>query len=257
MQKHPEKEKGTFMEKSTLKKIVGAVRELELKKSRNDSQFEFYDKKRRRIEREGREISKSGSKKAVEYYKQNKETLNFCYSFMGKIENENKVINNQIKQYLINYILITFVEKLNKLKTFNYKKLDKIINEISTVTNKIHNFKNYNHNVLCKNCDYTNSIDLCIDYNDNINVINDCTKYFEKHLAKKTIIKKFAIDDFKEFINWDIKTLEQEVQDNNTTEAKLNEFKSKIEKLINDYNQERKKLTINQENYKYIYIMQN
>lgn len=30
------------MEKTTLKKIIGAVRKLEIKKSRNDSQFEFY-----------------------------------------------------------------------------------------------------------------------------------------------------------------------------------------------------------------------
>ncbi len=35
------------MEKTTLlKKIIGAVRELEIKKSVNDSQFEFYSKKK-------------------------------------------------------------------------------------------------------------------------------------------------------------------------------------------------------------------
>lgn len=272
------------MKKTTLKKIIRAVRELEVKKSRNDSQFEFYNKKKRRIERKERimmtassnywdeisgELDKCGETKKVEliekykkmnkeyheYYRQNKETLDFCYSFMDKTENENKVINNQIKQYLINYILTVFVEKLNRSKTFNYKKLDKMIDEISTETNKIHNFKNYNHNVLYKSCDYVKSVYLRLDYNDDINVIYDCIKYFESHLTKKTITKKFSIDDFKDFIKWDIKTPEQEAQDNAITEAKLNALKSKIEKLISDYNQKRKKLTINQDNYKYIYVV--
>ena len=246
---HPKKEKRhTIMEKTVLKKMIKAVRDLEIKKSVNDSQFEFYSKKKHRIERkERRALEKSSNiKEATERYKNNKETLDFCYQFMDKIENENKVINNQIKQYLINYVLTILVEKLNKLKTFNYKKLDKIIDEISTETNKIHNFKNYNHNVLYKSYDYIKSVCLCIDYNDNTTVIYDCIKYFEEHLTKKTITKKFEIDDFKKFINWDIKTPEQEAQDNATTEAELNALKSKIEKLISDYNQERKKLTINQ-----------
>lgn len=75
-------------------------------------------------------------------------------------------------------------------------------------------------------------------------------------MTKKTITKKFSIDDFKDLIKWDIKTPEQEAEDNATTENNLNELKSKIEKLISDYNQERKKLTINKENYKYMYMSQ-
>lgn len=283
---HPRKEKEHIMEKTTLRKIIKAVRELKIKESRNDSQFEFYNKKRRRIEHKERtlwnkaddfwndvkeELNKCNdeAKKAElrekcnnmneeysNYYKQNKETLDFCYSFMDKIENENKVINNQIKQYLINYILTVLVEKLNKLKTFNYKKLDKIIDEISTEANKIYNFKNYNHNVLYKSCDYIKSVYLSLDYNNDTNIIYDCIKYFESHLTKKTITKKFDIDDFKKYINWDIKTPEQEAQNNATIESDLNVLKSKIEKLISDYNQERKKLTINQNNYKYMYVRQ-
>lgn len=246
------------MEKTTLKKIIKAVRELEIKKSRNDSQFEFYQKKKRRIEKkEKRMIEENDNKAALEYYKKNKETVDFCYEFMDKIENENKIINNQIKQYLTNYVLTVLVEKLNRSKTFNYKKLDKIINEISNETNKIHNFKNYNHNVLYKSCDYIKSVYLSLDYNDDTNIIYNYIKYFESHLTKKTITKKFDIDDFKEFISWDIKTPEQEAQDNTTIETDLNALKSKIEKLISDYNQERKKLTINQDNYKYMYMRQN
>lgn len=154
------------MEKNTLKKIIAAVRQLEIEKSVNDSQFEFYNKKRRRIERKERRMIKNSNctaEEKIKYYKQNKETLNFCYQFMDKVENENKVINRQIKQYLTNYILIAFVEKLNKLKTFNYKKLDKLISDISTEANKIYNFYNYNHNVLYKSCDYTNSVYLWQD----------------------------------------------------------------------------------------------
>lgn len=244
------------MEKTTLKKIITAVRQLEIKKSVNDSQFEFYSKKIRRIERKIKNSNCTAEEK-TKYYKQNKKTLDFCYQFMDKVENENKVINRQIKQYLTNYILIAFVEKLNKLKTFNYKKLDKISSEVSTEANEIHNFYNYNHNVLYKSCDYINSVYLRIDYNDDINVIYDCIKYFEEHLTKKTITKEFSIDDFKNFITWDIKTPEQEAQDNATKEAELSRLKSKIEKLISDYNQNRKKLTINQNNYKYMYIRQN
>lgn len=274
------------MEKTTLKKIIKAVRELEIKKSRNNSQFEFYKKKKRRIEHKERalwnkaddfwndikeELNKCNdeakkaelkekcnnmNEKYSNYCKQNKETINFCYQFMDKIENENKAINNQIKQYLTNYVLIVFVEKLNRSKTFNYKKLDKIINEISSETNKIHNFKNYNHNVLYKSCYYIKSVYLSLDYNDDTNIIYDYIKYFESHLTKKTITKKFDIDDFKKYINWNIKTPEQEAQDNATIESDLNALKSKIEKLISDYNQECEKLTINQNNYKYMYVRQ-
>lgn len=41
------------MEKTTLKKIITAVRQLEIKKSINDSQFEFYNKKRLFIKNKG------------------------------------------------------------------------------------------------------------------------------------------------------------------------------------------------------------
>lgn len=51
MQESTQKRKRHIMEKTTLKKIIGAVRELEVKKSRNDSQFEFYWKKKHKIER--------------------------------------------------------------------------------------------------------------------------------------------------------------------------------------------------------------
>lgn len=50
------------MEKSTLKKIIREViRELEIKKSVNDSQFEFYRKKKRRIERKERVMMTASS----------------------------------------------------------------------------------------------------------------------------------------------------------------------------------------------------
>lgn len=137
-------QKEHIMEKTVLKKIIKAVRDLEVKKSVNDSQFEFYNKKRRRIERkEKRMIEETNdSKEAIKYYKNNKETLDFCYEFMNKIENENKIINNQIEQYLTNYIVIVLVDKLNKLKTFYYKKLDKILNQIKNEVDKIHKFSN-------------------------------------------------------------------------------------------------------------------
>lgn len=241
------------MEKTTLKKIIKAVRELEIKKNKNNSQFDFYWKKKARIERKEKRMIEVGSnKEALEYYKQNKETLNFCYGFIDKIENENKIINNQIKQYLANYILIALVDKLNKLKVFSYKKLHKIVNDVNKEANKIHYFGCYFIYA------YENKHEL---YLDTINdreaiIIDDYVKYIESHLTKKTITKKFSIDDFKDFIKWDIKTPEQEAEDNATTENNLNELKSKIEKLISDYNQERKKLTINKENYKYMYMSQ-
>ena len=45
------------MEKTTLKKIIRAVRDLEVKKSVNDLQFEFYNKKKHRIERKERRMA--------------------------------------------------------------------------------------------------------------------------------------------------------------------------------------------------------
>jgi hypothetical protein len=101
-----------------------------------------------------------------------------------------------------------------------------------------------------KNCyfiyAYENEHELYLDTaNDREAIIlDDYVKYIESHLTKKTITKKFSIDDFKNFINWDIKTPKQEAQDNTTTEAELNASKSKI------------KLTINQGNYKYMYTRQ-
>lgn len=128
------------MEKTTLKKIIGAVRELEIKMSKNDSQFEFYWKKKHKIERRIEEIN--DSKKAIEFNRNNRETLDFCYGFMDKVENENEIINNQIEQYLTNYVVIILVDKLNKMKTFNYKKLDKILSQIEDEIDKIHKFNN-------------------------------------------------------------------------------------------------------------------
>lgn len=272
------------MEKNTLKKIIRAVRELEIKMSKNDSQFEFYNKKKHRIERKERrmmtassnfwdEISgkldkceeakkteliekhKKMNKEYHEYYRQNEEAINFCYQFMDKLENENKVINNQIQQYLANYVLITLVDKLNKAKTFNYKKLDKILKQIEEEAEKIHKFGWCSCSLYIHDDGYSNQLILKFrNYSDRMYIMYDFKKYLESHLTKKTITKKFSIDDFKDFISWDIKTPEQEAQDNATTEAELNALKSKIEKLISDYNQEIKKLTINKDNYQYIYI---
>lgn len=284
--KHPEKKRGTFMEKSTLKKIIGAVRELEMKKSVNDSQFEFYKKKKRRIEgKEERAIeelrsirnemsdnSEKYEKSKIEelkakyeklrderdnYYKENEEIVNSCYLLMDKAECENKAINNQIQQYYTNYVLIALVDKLNKAKTFNYKKLDKIFKQIEEEAEKIHKFDGCRCLLYIYDDGYSNQLILKFrNYSDRMYIMYDFKKYLESHLTKKTITKKFSIDDFKDFINWDIKTPEQEAQDNATTEAELNELKSKIKKLISDYNQERKKLTINQDNYKYMYMRQ-
>lgn len=251
--KRAKAQKENIMEKIILGKIIGAVRDLEVKKSKNNTQFDFYWKKKHRIERkERRMIKETINKEAVEYYKKNKETLNFCYQFMDKIENENKAINNQIKQYLNNYVLITLVDKLNKLKVFSYKKLHKIVNDINKEASKIHYF-DY-HFIYASE----NEHELYLDTVNNRRtiILDDYIKYIESHLTKKTITKKFEIDDFKNFITWDIKTPEQEVQDNATTENELNELKNKIEKLISNYNQERKKLTINQDNYKYMYMGQ-
>ena len=44
------------MEKTTLGKIIGAVRDLEIRKSKNDSRFKFYNKKKKRIEHKGRTL---------------------------------------------------------------------------------------------------------------------------------------------------------------------------------------------------------
>lgn len=94
-------QKENIMEKITLKKIIGAVRDLEVKKSVNDSQFEFYNKKKHRIERkEKRMIEETGGKKALEYYKNNKEiiisiTKNGITSKMGMYAEyyQNMIIN--------------------------------------------------------------------------------------------------------------------------------------------------------------------
>lgn len=48
MQGSTQKRKRHIMEKTTLLKIIRAVRDLEVKKSVNDSQFEFYSKKKKR-----------------------------------------------------------------------------------------------------------------------------------------------------------------------------------------------------------------
>lgn len=280
----PEK-KRDIMEKTTLKKIITAVRQLEIKKSVNNSQFEFYSKKRRRIEHKQRVIrneiinffennpkiiiknnNENGEiknkylelkRKEDDYKEQTKTVLASYYNFMDIIENENKIINNQIKQYLVNYILIAFVEKLNKLKTFNYKKLDKIIGDISTEANKIYNFHNYNSKLIFKeNNEYTsNWLYISIDRsNNNIYFLKDYEKYFESHLTKKTITKKFSIDDFNQVIKWDIKAVNQEAQEQSNIEADLNNLKIKIEKFISDYNEKRKKLTINKDKYNYLLL---
>lgn len=273
------------MEKTTLKKIITAVRQLEIKKSVNDSQFEFYSKKIERIEHKQRvmedeiinffennpkiiiknnnENSEAKNKylelerKEDNYKEQTKTVLTSCYNSMDIIENKNKVINNQIKQHLINYIIISFIEKLNKLKTFNYKKLDKIIGDISTEANKIYNFHNYNSKLIFKeNNKYIPScLYISIDRsNNNIYFLKDYEKYFESHLTKKTITKKFSIDDFSQFIKWDTKTSEEEAQEQNNIEADLSSLKTKIKKLISDYNEERKKLTINKDKYNYLLL---
>lgn len=94
------------MEKTTLKKIIGAVRDLEVKKSRNDSQFEFYSKKKHRIERKERRMTKETNRTAeeiIEHYNQNKKTLDLCYGFMDKIENNLKNLKMQITKLLNEY----------------------------------------------------------------------------------------------------------------------------------------------------------
>ena len=133
-----EVQKEHIMEKTVLKKIIKAVRDLEIKKSINDSQFEFYQKKKRRIERKEKRMTEetNDSKEAIKYYKNNKETLDFCYGFMDKVENENKIINNQIEQYLTNYIVITFVDKLNNLKSLKMQ-ITKLVNEYNNERNKL------------------------------------------------------------------------------------------------------------------------
>lgn len=239
--KRAKAQKENIMEKTTLKKIIKAVRDLEVKKSVNDSQFEFYNKKKHRIERE--ETNRTAE-----------EIIEHCK--MDKIENENKVINNQIKQYLTNYALTVLVDKLNRSKTFNYKKLDRIFSQVEKEANKIHEFEWCCCSIYIED-DYSNCLILNFkNYNDRMCIMYNFKKYLESHLTKKTITKKFEIDDFKNFINWNIKTPEQEAQDNATTEVELNELKNKIEKLISDYNQERKKLTINQDSHKYMYVRQ-
>lgn len=243
------------MEKTTLKKIIGAVRELEIKKSVNNSQFEFYWKKKHKIERkEKRMIEETNdSKEAIKYYKNNKETLDFCYGFMDKLENENKVINNQIEQYLTNYIVIVLVDKLNKARTFNYKKLDKIFSQIEMEADKIHKFNGSHCRLYIQN-DYFNTLSVSF-YNNTYGLMNKTIDYIESHLTKKTITKKFSIDDFSnKVINWDMQTPEEEAQYNDKIKNNLENLKMQITKLLNEYNQERTKLTINKEKYQYMFI---
>lgn len=241
------------MEKTTLKKIIRAVRDLEVKESENYSQFEFYWKKKHKIEgKEKRIIEETNDyKKAIEFNRNNRETLDFCYRFMNKVENENKIINNQIEQYLINYIVIAFIDKLNNLKTFNYKKLDKILSQIRNEANKIHKF----NGGFCRF--YIDDYDILtasFDYSKTYDLMSKTRNYIESHLTKKTITKKFSVDDFSNIINWDMKTPEEEAQYNNQIEDNLKSLKMQITKLLNDYNNERKKLTINQKKYQYMFI---
>lgn len=245
------------MEKTTLLKIIGAVRELEIKMSKNDSQFEFYWKKKHKIERKEKRIAEepnSTTEERVKHYKQNKETLDFCYEFMNKVENENKIINNQIEQYLTNYIVIAFVDKLNNLKTFNYKKLDKIFNQIENEADKIHKFNNSFCHLFVEG--YYDILTVCFrGYSKKYELINKTKDYIESHLTKKTITKKFSINDFSnKVINWNMKAPEEEAQYNNQLEDNLKNLKMQITKLLNEYNQERAKLTINKENYQYMFI---
>lgn len=244
------------MKKTTLKKIIRAVRDLEIEKSKNDSQFEFYWKKKYRIERkEKRMIEETNNKKALEYYKKNKETLDFCYGLMDKIENKNKIINKQIEQYLTNYIVIALVDKLNKAKTLNYKKLDNIFKQIEDETDKIHKFSNNLCRLYLEN-DYFSTLSVSFrGYNNTYGLMRKTKDYIESHLTKKTITKKFSINDFdNKVINWDMKTPEEEAQYNNQIEDNLKNLKMQITKLLNDYNNERKKLTINKEKYQYMFI---
>lgn len=101
---------------------------------------------------------------------------------------------------------------------------------------------------------YLNQLILSFRSYDDKTYKYDIKQYLESHLTKKTITKKFEIDDFKEFIDWDIKTPEQEAQENKQLEVDLDNLKAQIKKLVDDYNQQRQKLTINQDNYKYLYI---
>lgn len=144
MQESTQKRKRHIMEKTTLKRIIRAVRELEVKKSKNDSQFEFYQKKKRRIEKKERRMAEETNctaEEIIKHYKQNKETLDFCYGFMDKIENENKIINNQIEQYLTNYIVIVLIE--NNLKNLKMQ-ITKLLNEYNQERTKLTiNTENY------------------------------------------------------------------------------------------------------------------
>lgn len=88
------------------------------------------------------------------------------------------------------------------------------------------------------------------DYNSAHGLMSKTKDYIESHLNKKTITKKFSIDDFsKGIINWDMKTPEEEAQYNSQIEDNLKKIKMQITKLVNEYNHEKTKLIINQENY--------
>ena len=246
------------MEKTTLLKIIREVRNLEVRKSKNDSQFKFYWKKKHKIERKEKRMAEepnSTAKEITKHYKQNKETLDFCYGFMDKIENENKIINNQIEQYLTNYVVIALIDKLNKMKTFNYKKLNKILSQIEDETDKIHKFNNSRCRLYLQD-NYFSTLSVSFrGYNKTYDLMCKTKDYIENHLTKKTITKKFSIDDFSnKIINWDMKAPEEEAQYNDQIENNLKNLKMQITELLNEYNQERTKLTINKENYQYMFI---
>lgn len=110
------------MEKTTLLKIIKAVRELEIKKNVNDSKFDYYSKKKKIIDYNRRKIQneicnsiwnvhtnettaekfKKLREKQDDYNKQTMKESENCLIAMDKLENENKIINKQIEQYLIN-----------------------------------------------------------------------------------------------------------------------------------------------------------
>lgn len=88
------------MEKTTLKKIIRAVRDLEIKKSVNDSQFEFYNKKKRRIEHKERRMMTASSnfwdEISGEYY-QNMiiNLINNHYCYLWQAETDSLVMLNR------------------------------------------------------------------------------------------------------------------------------------------------------------------
>lgn len=262
------------MEKTTLLKIIKTVRELEIKKNVNDSKFDYYSKKKKTIDYNNRKIQneicnliwnvhtnettaeklKKLRKKQDDYNKQTMKEFENCLIAMDKLENENKVINKQIEQYLINYVAIEFIFKLNKMKTFSYKKLDNIFKQIEKETNRIHKFNGSSCSLYIDG--YYNILTVSFgSCNNTHNLMSKTKDYIESHLTKKTITKAFSINDFsKKIIDWNMKTPEEEVQYNDQIKDNLKNLKMQITKLLNEYNQERTKLTIDKEYYQYIFI---